>query len=122
MEHAAHDRTTKRFLQIFGRVIIGILVMGALALLSFVAMYGQHGYVANKRSIEEKQRLIVSVKAAQLRNQALEKENSLLRDDPKIIEKIAREELLMTGPHERIIRFIKPNSPGSAIQGTIRPR
>jgi len=101
-----------RWLQIFSRGIIGIAISGGLALMVFVVVYSDHGYMALKRSTLEEQHLIEAVKAGDQRNQALKQEIQRFQDDPQFIEKIAREDLGLINAKDIVIRL--PESKPSA--------
>ncbi|HLC40822.1 MAG TPA: septum formation initiator family protein [Methylomirabilota bacterium] len=67
-----------------------------------------------KRSVEGLQREIQTLEAV---NDQLSRAIDRLRDDPQLVEQIAREELGMVKPGERVLRF--PRSPEST-SGTSR--
>jgi|RhiMetdeSRZDD1v2_1073273.scaffolds.fasta_scaffold2797713_1 cell division protein FtsB len=82
-------------------VKLSILIMGVVSLLVFAyAIIGDNGYLELKR--REKENLQLNRKIERLRdeNKAILQQIKALKTDPKVIEKIAREELGMVKPGE----------------------
>jgi cell division protein FtsB len=80
---------------------LSILIMGVVSLLVFTyAIIGDNGYLELKR--KEKENLQLNHKIERLRheNKAILQEIKALKTDPKVIEKIAREQLGMVKPGE----------------------
>ena len=81
-------------------------VILALVLLSVVLVvqeiYGEHGYLALRRQRREYDSLQQEVRRLQEQNQQLEKYIEALKSDPKTIERIARDQMRMARPGERI--------------------
>jgi cell division protein FtsB len=78
----------------------------ALALLSVALVvheiYGEHGYLALHHQKREYDSLQREVRRLQEENQRLEKRIELLKSDPKTVESIARDQMGMARPGERI--------------------
>ena len=111
MKRARQETAANRLLRLCKKIIIGIPVTGGLGLLYFLVMHSDHGYLALKQNIAEENRLHEAVKAGQQRNQELEREVQRLKDDPQVIEKIAREELGLASPKDLVIKLQKPATP-----------
>src|SRR5262245_33692283 len=80
---------------------LSILIMGVVGVLVFTyAIIGDNGYLELKR--RERENLQLNQKIEQLRqeNKAIMQEIKALKTDPKVIEKIAREQLWMVKPVE----------------------
>ncbi len=83
----------------------------ALALLALVVhdLFGEHGYLAMRRSrreLEERQRELQTLIE---QNKKLAEEVKALKSDPRMIEKVAREQLKLARPGEVI--YTLPESP-----------
>ena len=65
-------------------------------------IYGEHGYLALRREKREYDSLQQEVRRLQEENQQLEKHIEALKSDPKAIERIARDQMHMARPGERI--------------------
>jgi cell division protein FtsB len=65
-------------------------------------IYGEHGYLALRRQKREYQSLQQEVRRLQEENQQLEKYIEALKSDPKTIERVARDQMHMARPGERI--------------------
>src|SRR5437867_3302048 len=73
-----------------------------LALVAY-QIWGQNGYVALRRKVQEQQEWQVRNEALRRQNQALDKRIHELKSDPNAIEKIAREELKLARPEDKVI-------------------
>lgn len=73
-----------------------------LALLAY-QVWGENGYFALRRKWQEEREWQERNEALRRKNEALQKRIHELRTDPKAIEKIAREELMLARPEDRII-------------------
>ena len=65
-------------------------------------IYGEHGYLALRRERREYDSIQQEVRRLQEENQQLEKRIEALKSDPKAIERIARDQMHMARPGERI--------------------
>ena len=65
-------------------------------------IYGEHGYLALRREKREYDSLQQEVRRLQEENQQLERHIEALKSDPKAIERIARDQMHMARPGERI--------------------
>lgn len=65
-------------------------------------IYGEHGYLAVRQQKREHDSLQQEVRRLQEENQQLEKYIDALKSDPKVIERIARDQMRMARPKEFI--------------------
>jgi cell division protein FtsB len=80
------------------------IVLGAMfAALAAYQVWGANGLLALRRRLHEERRWEAQNEALRQQNAALEKRIHELRTDPKAIEKIAREELMLAGSGEKIL-------------------
>src|SRR2546422_2004410 len=84
------------------------LLAGVLALLFVHDIFGAHGFMAMRRTEKEIERLRSDMDRLNAENQQLGDEVKALRSDPKLIERIAREEMGLARPGEIIIRLPPP--------------
>lgn len=84
----------------YGREILG------LGLLAMVVhdVFGTHGFLAMRRTQSEIKKVQANLEQLNKENVALEQEVKDLKSDPRLIEKIARDELGLARPGEVIIR------------------
>jgi cell division protein FtsB len=82
-----------------GAILALLLVCVALVVHE---IYGEHGYLALRREKREYDALQREVRRLQEENQQLEKRIEALKSDPKAIERIARDQMHMARPGERI--------------------
>ncbi len=84
------------------------LLAAALALLFIHDIFGAHGFMAMRRTQREMTRLREDIDRLNKENQQLGDEVKALRSDPRLIERIAREEMGLARPGEIIIRLPPP--------------
>jgi cell division protein FtsB len=87
----------------------GWLVAGVLGLLLVVAVFSDTGILHLRRLRAEVETLHRDVQALEAENERLSRAIAELRHDPAALERIAREELGLVRPGERVLRF--PRSP-----------
>ncbi len=85
------------------------LVAGVLAVLLGAAVFGENGVLHLRRLRTEVETLHRDVQALEAENERLSRAITELRSDPAALERIAREELGLVRPGERVFRF--PSSP-----------
>ena len=85
------------------RRAIALSLGGLFLALAAYQIWGQNGYVALRRKLEEHREWQTRNEALRRQNEALQKRIHELRTDPKAIEKIAREELMLARPEDKII-------------------
>ncbi len=98
----------------------GWIVAGILALVVGAGLFGDNGALQLWRLRSEVQSLRREVQALEAENERLAKAITDLRDNPAVIERIAREELGLVRPGERVLRFPRSDRPGDAA-GTLLP-
>jgi cell division protein FtsB len=83
-------------------------------------IYGEHGYLALRRERREYESLQQEIRRLQEENQQLGKRIEALKSDPKAIERVARDQMHMARPGERIYTLpeqdkdAKPQNPATA--------
>ncbi|MBI2956615.1 MAG: cell division protein FtsL [Acidobacteria bacterium] len=92
-----------------------LLTLLGLALLALVVhtVFGEHGYLALARQREELKRLEQEIDRLEEENRRLAEEVQTLKSDPRAIERVAREQLKMARPGEKIIT-LPPEEPPAA--------
>ncbi len=66
-------------------------------------VFGDNGLMSLRRKLREEREWQQRNEATRRQNEALEKSIHDLKTDPKVIEKIAREELMLAHPDDRVI-------------------
>jgi cell division protein FtsB len=90
----------------------GWIVVGALLILAVMAVFGDNGVLALRQLRGEVDTLVREVRALEAENERLSRQITALQDDPAVIERIAREELGLVRPGERVLRFPRSPRPG----------
>lgn len=83
------------------RVILGLLLLALLV----HDIFGAHGFVAMRRTVNDLDRVKNDIRRLNLENQQLGEQVKALKTDPRLIERIAREDLQRARPGEVIIRI-----------------
>jgi len=86
-------------------------VLTLLGLLLVAALLGDNGALRLWRLRGEVQALHRDVQALEAENERLTRAIADLRDDPAVLERLAREELGLVRPGERVLRFPRPPGP-----------
>lgn len=92
------------FWQRYGRTLLVL----AVAFLFVHDIFGTHGFFAMRRTQKEIDRLRANLAKLNEDNGQLAEQVKALRSDPKLIEKIARDELGLARPGEVIIKVPVP--------------
>jgi cell division protein FtsB len=102
----------------------GWIVVGVLLVLAVMAIFGDNGVLALRRLRGEVDSLVREVKTLEAQNERLSRAISELQEDPGVIERIAREELGLVRPGERVLRFPRSGRPEESTSrlGSTRPR
>jgi cell division protein FtsB len=100
----------------------GWIVVGALLVLAVMAVFGDNGVLALRRLRSEVDTLIREVHTLEAENERLSRAISELQEDPAVIERIAREELGLVRPGERVLRFPRSGRPGTSVPAPASPR
>lgn len=84
-----------------GRTILGV----AIAALLIHDVFGAHGFLAMRRTQKEIEKLRQEISQINAENQELAEHVKALKSDPKLIERIAREEMGLARPGEKIFKL-----------------
>ncbi len=90
------------------RLLMGVLALGLLTLMVHT-VFGEHGYLALRRQQREMDRLQQEITRLEQENKRLTEEIESLKSDPLAVERVAREQLKMARPGERVITI--PDTP-----------
>jgi len=85
----------------YGRGLLGLLMLVMIV----HDVFGTHGFLAMRRTQNEIRKVKANLDALSKENAALEQEVKDLNSDPRLIEKIARDDLGLARPGEIIIRI-----------------
>jgi cell division protein FtsB len=85
----------------YGRGLLGLLVLVMIV----HDVFGTHGFLAMRRTQSEIKKVKADLDQLNKENEALEQEVRDLKSDPRLIEKIARDDLGLARPGEIIIRI-----------------
>lgn len=85
----------------YGRGLLGLLV----AVMIVHDIFGTHGFLAMRRTESEIKKVKTELDQLSKQNEALEQERKDLKSDPRLIEKIARDDLGLARRGEVIIRI-----------------
>jgi len=97
------------------RVLLTVLGLGLLALVVHT-IFGEHGYLALRQQEKELERLELQIKRLEEENRRLAAEVEALKSDPQAIERVAREELKLARPGEKVIT-LPPEGQGASGAG-----
>src|SRR5260221_12899861 len=95
------------FLERHGRTILGLLVLALVV----HDVFGAHGFIAMRRTQSEIDRVKKDLDRLNKENLELGDQERALKTDPRLIEKIAREDLQRAKPGEIIIRIPPSQQP-----------
>ncbi len=101
-EAAAYLRKNTR--QILGLALFALLVHD---------VFGQHGFIAMRRTQKEIEQIREQIGKMNEENKSLAEQVNSLKTDPKSIERIAREEMGLARPGEMIFKLPDPAKPAS---------
>ena len=91
----------RAFFSRHGRSLLGLLV----AVMIVHDLFGTHGFLAMRRTRNEMDKVKADITRLGKENADLEQQVKDLKSDPKLIEKIARDDLGLARPGETIIRL-----------------
>ena len=102
------------------RTYHGVILVLALLCVGLVVheIYGEQGYLALRRQKREHDSLQQEVRRLQEENQQLEKYIEALKSDPKTIERIARDQMHMARPGERIYTLPEKDKDPKSLDST----
>lgn len=84
------------------RLLLALLGLGLLALVVHT-IFGEHGYLALRHHQQRLEQLQQEIERLEQENRQLAHEIEALKSDPEAIERVAREQLQMARPGEKII-------------------
>ncbi|HYL62409.1 MAG TPA: septum formation initiator family protein [Candidatus Methylomirabilis sp.] len=91
----------RALLQQYGRPTLALLV----AVMIVHDVFGTHGFLAMRRTRDEINKVKADIVRLSKENAELEQQVKDLKTDPKVIERIARDDLGLARPGETIIRI-----------------
>jgi cell division protein FtsB len=100
-----HHSPTRKIVRILLLLFVGVIVLDALV--------GDRGLLATLRARREYHELSANIARARAENARLADQARRLRDDPRTIEEVARRELGLIKPGERvfIVKDVGPTTP-----------
>jgi cell division protein FtsL len=101
------DEKVGSLLQQYGRGLLSLFVVVLLV----HNVFGAHGFLAMRRTQDEIEKVKKELNRLNSENQQLQDDVKSLKTDPRRIEKIARDELLLAKPGEIIINSPQPQAP-----------
>lgn len=101
----------------FARKHLRELIVVAFCLLVVHDVFGEHGLIAMRRTQKEAQQIRREIQRLDEENRALQVRAKALKNDPRAIERVAREELNLAKPGELIFKLPQaPNDPANPGQ------
>jgi len=100
-ENVAAEEKIRSLVRQYGRGLLGLLVLVMIV----HDVFGTHGFLAMRRTQDEIRIVKANLDALSKENAALAQEVKDLNTDPRLIEKIARDDLGLARPGEIIIRI-----------------
>lgn len=98
---ASTEEKIRSLMRQYGRGLLGLLLL----VMAVHDVFGTHGFLAMRRTENEIKKVKAGLEALSKENAALAQEVKDLNSDPKLIEKIARDDLGLARPGEIIIRI-----------------
>ena len=100
-ENVTAEEKIRSLVRPYGRGLLGLLVL----VMMVHDVFGTHGFLAMRRTQNEIRKVKANLDALSKENAALAREVKDLNTDPRLIEKIARDDLGLARPGEIIIRI-----------------
>ena|SRR5690242_10932789 len=104
---AIAGKTATNFFERHLRTILGV----AIAALAIHDLFGAHGFLAMRRAQNQIAELRTQIDKLNSENETLALQINRLKTDPKIIEKIARDEMMLQRPGEHVFKLPPPSDP-----------
>ncbi|MGB7282421.1 MAG: septum formation initiator family protein [Candidatus Acidiferrum sp.] len=101
LKRATAEEKLRPLLRQYGGGLLGLLLL----VMVVHDIFGTHGFLAMRRTQNEIKKVKADLEQLSKENTALEKETKDLKSDPRLIEKIARDDLGLARPGEIIIRI-----------------
>jgi len=93
------------------RTILGV----GIVLLALHDLFGAHGFLAMRRAQNQIVELRAEIQKLDAQNQTLSSQVDRLKTDPKMIERIARDEMNLQRPGEHVFKLpAQPEAAGGA--------
>jgi cell division protein FtsL len=100
-ENVTAEEKIRSLVRPYGRGLLGLLLL----VMMVHDVFGTHGFLAMRRTQNEIRKVKANLDALRKENAALAQEVKDLNSDPRLIEKIARDDLGLARPGEIIIRL-----------------
>ena len=113
MKKISFEEKVAGLLRQYGRGLLGLLVL----VMVVHDLFGTHGFLAMRRTATEIKKVQANLDQLSKENAALEQEVKDLKSDPRLIEKIARDDLGLARPGEVIIRIPPGQGPQPGAAG-----
>jgi cell division protein FtsL len=107
VEKISLEEKVAALLRQYGRAVLGLLVL----VMMVHDIFGAHGFLAMRRTQGEIKKVQANLDKLSKENAELEQEVKDLKSDPRLIEKIARDDLGLARPGEVIIRIPQGQGP-----------
>jgi cell division protein FtsB len=101
LKKASAEEKIRSLMHQYGRGLLGLLLL----VMVVHDVFGTHGFLAMRHTQSEIEKVKADLDTLSKENAALAKEVKDLNSDPKLIEKIARDDLGLARPGETIIRI-----------------
>jgi cell division protein FtsB len=101
LQNVSAEEKIRSQMRQYGRGLLGLLVLVMIV----HDVFGTHGFLAMRRTQNEIRKVKADLDALRKENAALAEEVKDLNTDPRLIEKIARDDLGLARPGEIIIRI-----------------
>jgi cell division protein FtsL len=101
LKGATAEEKIRPLLRQYGSGLLGLLLL----VMAVHDIFGTHGFLAMRRTQNEIRKVKADLEQLGKENAALEQETKDLKSDPRLIEKIARDDLGLARPGEIIIRI-----------------
>ena len=101
LQNAPAEEKIRSLMRHYGRGLLGLLMLVMIV----HDVFGTHGFLAMRRTQNEIRKVRANLDALSEENAALAQEVKDLNSDPRLIEKIARDDLGLARPGEIIIRI-----------------
>lgn len=101
LEKISFEERVAALLRKYGRGLLALLV----AVMIVHDIFGPHGFLAMRHTQDEIKKVQANLDKLDKENRELEQEVKDLKTDPRLIEKIARDDLGLARPGEVIIRI-----------------
>ena len=101
LKKESFEEKLKPLMRQYGSGLLGLLLL----VMVVHDIFGTHGFLAMRRTQSEITKVKADLQQLSKENEALEQETKDLKSDPRLIEKIARDDLGLARPGEIIIRI-----------------